>query len=340
VFINPAYIPFVSIGFLSHLLFDGFQKRGIKLLGFGNTWARYSLKWDVPLRSSGEYAVALSAIGVILISSWIIQSGGTNHIIRKALGTLRANIEEIHELKGYELHLIVTDRNQTNRYEIVDALTKEILVYKNTAPILIGNHAECHINMLSCKAYVERGRKISRLIHPVSLHNLPLRSLNDKINTSYKYFISGIVYSKDVKRILEKHERYNTVIGSGRKIELNYATLEDLSHYSIENAIVTGEVEIEYRIYDGQSDRTLALGQNTILDKEVGIIKQRKKSAIKMLNDEVLLKEFAKQYNITEKEIPIYKDALTRKLKTIINNEEKRLNRIGSLRKDAHEIFN
>jgi len=57
-------------------------------------------------------------------------------------------------------------------------------------------------------------------------------------------------------------------------------------------------------------------------------------------NDEVLLKEFAKQYNITEKEIPIYKDALTRKLKTIINNEEKRLNRIGSLRKDAHEIFN
>ncbi len=335
-FIRADLIPYLLIGMLSHIVLDSFQKRGVKLLGFGNAWGRFSLNWNMLLRSSGEYSVLASCIMIILVSSAVISKGGTNHIIRKALGTLKATVEDINDLKNYECFLVVNDSGVQREYLIIGSFGKDsVIVLDGNSPLSFGYRHNCQLKADN-KSYVRKGRNMKTIEYKFILKDKSLRHLYNKIDSSYFYYFSGSALLKDSKEIPFFYNRYNTVSASGKRLNFEFARLEDLKVYGIEDSeILLGDFVITYRIAEGQNPPPLSAKITEAVSADVEAVEKRISELKGIINSPDLKREVENIFNVDSEEAEIYLRVFRKKAEELLKEEEAGLLRIRSIKKDT-----
>ncbi|MCK5708059.1 MAG: metal-dependent hydrolase [Candidatus Aureabacteria bacterium] len=322
--INPKLISYFSIGFISHLYLDSCQKKGIKLFGFGNFYGRFSLKRHIPLRSSSEYYVLSSFLLVILLCSLIISKGGTNHLLRKALGTLKVTIEDIRELKDYRLFLIIKDGNQKKEYEIVDCLGKDIIIIlKDNIPLSYGTRKDCNINSDDKKSYVKKKKKIHKVTFPFILKDKTLGHLQNKIDSSYPYYLTGNATLKKPVEIPYFINRYNSITGGGDKLNFSFLRIEDLQLYGIEDTEVKfGDFKVTYKVLDGQDVSSLMVRINKSISNEIEEAEKRIAKLRRILSNKDLTTEVQRIFDVKKDEESIYTNTLRKKAQKLLEQEE------------------
>jgi len=327
-FINAKLIPYLWLGFLSHVYLDSFQKTGVKLLGFGNHWARFSLKYSLPMRSPAEYAILASSVLVIFLSATIINKGGSNHIIRKGLGTLRASVEDINALKDYKLYLVVNDGTGEQEYEIIDALGNDaIVLLDGNVPVQYGYRKDCQLQASGNKSYIRKEAETKTIEYDFILKDFPLSDLYQRIDLSYFYYLSGRALLDESVDIPHFFNRYNTITASGKNILFSYARLDDLKIYNIENKKVSfGDFKVTYKVKTGQDIPALDKRVRQESSEDIRIAQKRiadLKSIIDGTSESLS--------SIADSKL---KGAIREKAKELLKIEENNLLRIRSIRKE------
>ncbi|MBN1157134.1 metal-dependent hydrolase [Candidatus Woesearchaeota archaeon] len=331
--VAPTFAPYVFIGIMSHIILDTFQSRGVRLLGFGNSWARFSTNWAIPLRSAGEYSFLASCILVILVCSLILHKGGTNHLIRKALGTLKASSEDINDLQEFEKFLVVADGNSAKEYFVLDSLGNDsIIVRDGNVPLAYGYKKDCHIKA-SGKSFVKKGGKVSVLNYRFVMRDVPLRHLYSRIDLSYFYYFSGKALLYSPIEIPSFHNRYNTISGSGRKYSFEFASLDDLKIYGIEDSVVeVGDFEVVYRVYEGQHPPSLEQKIESKVSDDVLSCEKRISELKRLIDGGDAKTEAVKIFRVSSDEAETYSKVLIKQAKELLRREEENLLRLRNMR--------
>lgn len=332
-FVRSELIPYLMIGVLTHLLLDSFNMRGCNFLGFGNKKGRFSLNWHIPLRRSGEYSFLASCLLVIVFCYAIISSGGATYLIQKSLGTLRASIESMNDFKEYECFLVIRGQDEEKEYFIIGSLGKEtIILLDGNTPISFGCRKECNLKAVN-KSYVRKGRKMKTLQYKFILKDKSFRHLYNKIDSSYFYYFSGSALLKDSSDIPFFYNRYNTVSASGKRLNFEFARLDDLKVYGIEDAeMMLGDFVITYRIAEGQNPPQLSVKITEAVSADVESIEKRISELEGIINSSGLRQEVENIFGVNSEEAEIYMRVLREKAKELLKEEETSLLIIRSLK--------
>ncbi len=334
-FLNPALIPCLVLGFLSHIFLDGFNRCGLKIFGFGPYWGRFSLNWHIPMRSPGEYSILASSLLVIALCSAIISRGGMNRIIQKALGNYRSSEEAIHSLPDYRLSLVVSDGITEESYEVVDVTGNSIILSKGGVLLKYGHDSTCQIQAAGKKAYVVKGDKIRKFSYQFLMKDKPLKYLYHKIDGSYSYYFSGNAVLEEPAEIPRFFNRYNTVSSNGRSVSFSFAHLEDLFIYNIENKKIRfGDFKIVYRVAEGQHVPSLKAKIENEISASTQEVEQRIEELKGIISDRDIFARVEKIFGVSSEETGIYVRILKEKAEDLLRAEEVELLRIRSTRKD------
>jgi len=332
-FVRADLISYLVIGVLTHLLFDSFNMRGCNFLGWGNGRGRFSLNWHIPLRTSGEYSLLASCLLVIVFCYVIISSGGATYLIQKSLGTLRASIESIDDFMGYECFLVIRGQDEEKEYFIIDSLGKEtIVLLDGNTPISFGLRKECNLKAVN-KSYVKKGRKMKTLKYKFILKDKSFRHLYNKIDSSYFYYFSGSALLKNSNDIPFFYNRYNTVTVSGKRLNFEFARLDDLKVYGIEDAeMMLGDFVITYRIAEGQNPPQLSAKITEAVSVDVESIEKRISELKEIINSSDLRQEVKDIFGVDSEEAEVYMQVLRKKAEELLEEEETNLLRIRNMR--------
>lgn len=329
--IKAELIPYLVLGFLGHIYLDSFQKTGIKLLGWGNSWFRFSLKYTIPLRSPGEYGFMAAGLFIIILCSVILHRGGASAIIRQALGTVRASSEALSEWQDYRLSLVVTKGTQSEEYEVIDAFGDDaIILRRNGVPLKYGYSDTSQLRAQGTKSYAVRHEKVSRITYPFVMRDEPLRALYERIEQAYPYHLSGSALMKESLTIPKFYNRYNTVEAEGKRLSLHYARLDDLDIYGIaNNKVDVGDFTVTYQVREGQDVSALKDKVSGEVSSDITTVMQRIAELESMAEADV-----SELLGISRENAAVYEPVFRRMVKELLEAEKRNLLRLRSIRRE------
>ena len=245
-------------------------------------------------------------------------------MLRKALGTLKVTIEDIRELKDYRLFLIIKDGNQKKEYEIVDCLGKDIIIIlKDNIPLSYGTRKDCNINSDDKKSYVKKKKKIHKVTFPFILKDKTLGHLQNKIDSSYPYYLTGNATLKKPVEIPYFINRYNSITGGGDKLNFSFLRIEDLQLYGIEDTEVKfGDFKVTYKVLDGQDVSSLMVRINKSISNEIEEAEKRIAKLRRILSNKDLTTEVQRIFDVKKDEESIYTNTLRKKAQKLLEQEE------------------
>lgn len=253
----PSAAPYLFLGMGSHIFFDGFQEKGISLLGFGEWRGRISKKAKIPSGRQEEFYFMAATLIPIFVGAWLVAEGGTKPVICKYLGTVEctARMVQKHRAEGKATVLLLQGASHqsgggplSGEFHEPEAIgMARIVFWKDGIPYSLGNSEDDNF-IAGRSSFIKVLGEAKACRFAFQIRGKTLGSLKDFIDASLPYYrISGNVLLSEAVNLKIFHNRYNSISGKGRQLKLTAAKLPDIEAYEIENALIeTADLELVY----------------------------------------------------------------------------------------------
>ena len=247
---QDAYVCLI-LGYATHPFLDTMNVNGVRLFyPFSAVKCVFPLEVNNPARYRTRTGSALDrALGLIFLAAslpvFLIASQGYERFIRSTQKNIESAVRDYNSYAAthlvtaeLEAHNLLTRESIAGRFEIVGALNDHTLLFKGGEGELHSLGREYQAEFAAERVVCYRGEAARTRVRVIDMSNQPLSSLQAYLDPRWENQLFGSLGTRDQVSLPQHARPFESVSSFNGVLSFQYATLEEIHLYRLENVFV------------------------------------------------------------------------------------------------------